>query len=168
MKEKTHFRKAFNSPYLSSADIVDATVLTISKVALEPDQTKKTKNMFNTAYFAEKELRPSETLKPMILNATNSRTMHKLTGSHYIEDWAGTKVTVYVDPNVRNRGEIVEGLRISTEKPPTEKPRLVQGSKEWGLAVSRFKEGSFHLVEQHRTVTLEDKKLIEEQANEMA
>ena len=39
--EKTHYRKAFNSPYLSSADIVEPTVLTIKFVKLEPDKTKK-------------------------------------------------------------------------------------------------------------------------------
>jgi hypothetical protein len=42
---KTHYRKAFNSPYLSSADIVEPTVLTVAYVALEIDQTKKTKDL---------------------------------------------------------------------------------------------------------------------------
>ena len=65
--EKTHYRKAFDSPYLSSADIVEPTVLTVKYVRLEPDRTKKTKDNFNTAHFAEKELRPGEALKPMIL-----------------------------------------------------------------------------------------------------
>ena len=37
--DKTHYRKAFNSPYLSSADIVEPTDLTISHVRLEPDKT---------------------------------------------------------------------------------------------------------------------------------
>ena len=87
MKDKTHYRKAFNSPYLSSSDIVGETILTVSHVKLEPDKTKKTKDNFNTAHFAEKEIRPDEELKPMILNATNSRTMKDLTGSHFLEDW---------------------------------------------------------------------------------
>lgn len=78
---KTHFRKAFDSPYLSSADIVEPTVLTIARVGLEPDRTKKTKDLFNTAHFVEKELRPGEKLKPMILNATNSKTLRALTGT---------------------------------------------------------------------------------------
>ena len=77
---KTHYRKAFDSPYLSSADIVESTVLTIKYVALEKDRTKKTPELFNTAHFVEKELRPGEKLKPMILNATNSKTMKSITG----------------------------------------------------------------------------------------
>jgi len=115
--DKTHYRKAFDSPYLSSADITEPTVLTIARVALESDRTKKTKDQFNTAYFAERELRPREKLKPMILNATNSKTLKKLTGSAYIEDWVNVSVTVYVDPSVRFGKDTVEGLRISPQAP---------------------------------------------------
>ncbi|ESF55373.1 hypothetical protein [Salmonella enterica] len=42
-EQKTHYRKAFDSPYLSSADIVEPTILTIARVALESDKTKKQK-----------------------------------------------------------------------------------------------------------------------------
>ncbi|EAM4476848.1 hypothetical protein EA593_25365, partial [Salmonella enterica subsp. enterica serovar Give] len=92
-EQKTHYRKAFDSPYLSSADIVEPTILTIARVALESDKTKKTKDVFNTAYFEERELRPGEKLKPMILNATNSKTLKGITGSPFLEDWGGVKVT---------------------------------------------------------------------------
>lgn len=114
---KTHYRKVFDSPYLSSADIVEPTALTIDFVRVEVDHTKKTKDLFNTAHFVEKELRPGEKLKPMILNATNSKTMKNLTGSAYIDDWNGVRITVYVDPNVKFGRESVEGLRISSKMP---------------------------------------------------
>ena len=42
----------------------------------------------------------SEFDKPMILNATNSKTLRSLTNSPFIEDWAGFKVSIYVDTNV--------------------------------------------------------------------
>ncbi len=61
-ESKTHYRKAFDSPYLSSADIVEPTVLTIARATLESDKTKKTKDVFNTAYFEERELRPAKSL----------------------------------------------------------------------------------------------------------
>lgn len=115
--EKTHYRKAFDSPYLSSADIVAPTVLTVKYVALEVDHTKKTKDLFNTAHFVERELRPGEKLKPMILNATNSKTMKSLTGSAFIDDWQNVSITVYVDANVKFGKESVEGLRISPRAP---------------------------------------------------
>lgn len=118
---KTHFRKAFHSPYLSAADIVDPIVLTVKRVVLETDRTKKTKDQFNTCYWVEREIRPGETLKPMILNATNSKFMATETGSKWIDDWAGTQVTVWVDGAVRFGKETVEGLRLAkaTERPMT-------------------------------------------------
>lgn len=113
---KTHYRKAFNSPYLSSADIVEAVTLTIDHVTLEPDRTKKTKDLFNTAHFKQKEIREGEPLKPMILNATNSRTMKDITGTPFIDDWRDVPVVVYVDPGVRFGRETVEGLRLKEAK----------------------------------------------------
>ena len=114
---KTHFRKAFHSPYLSAADIVDPVTLTIKCVRLEQDKTKKTKDHFNTAYFQEREIRPGEPLKPMILNATNSKMLATLTGHKFIDDWQNFPVTVYVDPHVTFGRDKVEGLRICKADP---------------------------------------------------
>mgnify|MGYP003631025753 CR=1 FL=1 len=138
-QNKTHYRKAFNSPYLSSADIVGPTVLTIKNVVLSGDQTKKTKDMFNTACFSEKFLRDGETLKPMILNAVNSKTLYSLTGSHFIEDWVNVAVTVYVDENVRFGRDTVEGLRISPVAPVMKKPVLTRTSTNWNRAVDSYR-----------------------------
>ena len=138
MSEKTHYRKAFDSPYLSSADIVEPTVLTVSYVALEIDRTKKTKDSFNTAHFAEKELRAGEKLKPMILNASNSKTMKALAGSAFIEDWQNIRITVYVDHNVRFGKETVEGLRISPHA-PDKKVLTPENAKAWENAKAAFK-----------------------------
>ena len=135
---KTHFRKAFDSPYLSSADIVEPTVLTVKRVTLEPDRTHKTKDLFNTAWFAEEEIRPGEKLKPMILNATNSKTMRGLTNSAFIEDWLGVRVTVYVDHNVSFGKETKEGLRISPHA-PEKKALTPDNEKQWAKAVAAFK-----------------------------
>ena len=135
---KTHFRKAFDSPYLSSADITEPTMLTVSRVSLEPDHTKKTRDLFNTAHFVEKELRPGEKLKPMILNATNSKMMRNLTGSAFLEDWQNVRVTVYVEPNVKFGKESVEGLRISS-KAPARNTLTPANAKPWEAAKAAFK-----------------------------
>lgn len=136
-ESKTHYRKAFDSPYLSSADLVEPTVLTIKQVRLDLDRTKKTKDVFNTAYFVEKELRPGEPLKPMILNATNSKTLKQLTGSAFIEDWKDVRVTIYVDQNVRFGKEVMEGLRISPHTP--EKRQITPGTRQWEQAKAAYR-----------------------------
>jgi len=120
--EKTHYRKAFDSPYLSSADIVEPIVLVVKYVRLEKDHTKRTQDEFNTAYFVETEIRPGEKLKPMILNALNSRMMRTIADSPFIEDWNNIQVEVFVDPNVRFGKDTVEGLRIRKSVKPTLTP----------------------------------------------
>jgi hypothetical protein len=137
-EQKTHYRKAFDSPYLSSADIVEPTALTVAYVRLEPDHTKKTKDLFNTAHFVEKELRPGEKLKPMILNATNSKMMKNLTGTPFIEEWVNFRVTVYVDPNVKFGKESVEGLRISSRAPSRDVLTPANATK-WANAKAAYK-----------------------------
>ena len=137
-ESKIHYRKAFDSPYLSSADIVEPTVLTVARVTLESDKTKKTKDSFNTAYFVEKEIRKGETLKPMILNASNSKTMKQLTGSAFIDDWQNVRITVYVDCNVRFGKETVEGLRISPHA-PERKYLTPDNKKAWDNAKAAYK-----------------------------
>jgi len=166
---KTHYRKAFDSPYLSSADIVEPTVLTVKFVALESDHTKKTKDKFNTAHFAEKEIRPGEKIKPMILNATNSKTMKQITGSAFIDDWTDVKVTIYVDQNVRFGKESVEGLRIRPMRPGRSVLTPDHG-KAWENAKSAFKrDGNLNSVLSRVDMSEEDQqKLIEECMNEVA
>lgn len=138
MTDKTHYRKAFDSPYLSSADIIEPTVLTVKCVKLEPDRTKKTKDKFNTAHFVEREIRAGEALKPMILNATNSKTMKNLTGSAFIDDWNNVRVTIYVDPNVKFGKESVEGLRISPQ-PVGRKTLTPAQTKAWENAKAAYR-----------------------------
>ncbi len=166
--EKTHYRKAFDSPYLSSADIVEPTVLTVKYVRLEPDRTKKTKDNFNTAHFAEKELRPGEALKPMILNASNSKTMKGLASSPFIDDWKDIRITVYVDHNVRFGKETVEGLRISPYAP--EKRVLTPANaKAWEAAKTAYKrDGNLQSVLSRVDMSQDDQMLLMGECREPA
>jgi len=164
MNDKTHYRKAFNSPYLSSADIVEPTVLTITQVVLEQDKTKKTKDFFNTAYFAQKEIRKGEPLKPMILNAHNSKVMKQRTQQSFLEDWNNVDVIIYVDSNVRFGRDTVEGLRISPEA-PKQKPTITkQDTKRWESAKAAYRrDKNFHAVTARANISIEDIALITEE-----
>lgn len=167
---KTHYRKAFNSPYLSSADVVGEISLTVSRVVLAIDETKKSKDFFNTCYFEEKELRPGEKIKPMILNAINSRMMYELSGSHYIEDWAGTRIKIYVDKNVRFGRDTVEGLRISSAQPPARNTITPEKPTMWTNAKEAYRrDGSFEAVLQRADISEAHQQQIKQEiANEVA
>jgi len=167
MNDKTHYRKAFHSPYLSSADVVGQVTLTIKHVKLEPDLTKKTKDYFNTAHFVEKEIRKGEELKPMILNAGNSKIMAKMCGSAFIDDWNNVPVTIYVDSNVRFGRDTVEGLRLSPKRADAVKPELTNEDVSlWDRAIAAYRrDKSFAAIEKSYRISDENKELIKRAAD---
>ena len=162
MNDKTHFRKAFNSPYLSSADIVEPITLTVRSSSLEGDKSKKTKEQFNTLYFVENEIRKGESLKPMVLNATNSKMMKSITGSPFLDDWGGVRVTVYVQQGIRFGRDTVDGLRLMAA---AELKFIEPDTSAWNNAVSAYKrDKNFDAVEKRYKITDENKELIKELA----
>lgn len=66
-------------------------------------------------YFAESD-------KPMILNRTNARTIEKLTGSPYLEDWIGARIQLYVQRDVKAFGTTTDAIRIRDFHPKTFTP----------------------------------------------
>lgn len=145
MSNVTHYRKVFDSPYLSSADVVEPVSLTISRVTQESDKSKKTKDVFNTVYFVEREIRQGEKLKPMILNATNSKMLAKIAGSPFIEEWGGKRITVYVETGIKFGRDTVDGLRI--KQAAARNAVTPDNAKLWAGAKEAFKrDGSLERV----------------------
>lgn len=158
-QDGTHYRKVFDSPYLSSMDVVDPITLTIGRVTQEADKTKKSKETFNTAYFTEGFIRPGEKLKPMILNATNSKMMAKITGTPFIEDWSGTRVTVYVEKGIKFGRETVDGLRIMPAA--SRKTITPENAKMWEAAKAAYKrDGNLDKVLARAEISDEHKTLL--------
>lgn len=63
--------------------------------------------------------------KPLILNATNCKTIALLTGSNEVEAWAGQWVTLYPTTTQSADGKTVDCIRIRTRAP---KPPAANGS----------------------------------------
>jgi hypothetical protein len=110
--EKTHWKKNYNYDYLGSYSLPDGkdVTLTIAKTAKEKviGANGKKEECF-VVYFSNAE-------KPMILNRTNAKTITKVVGSPFVEDWVGKTVIVGVD-TVSAFGESVEALRVRNIKP---------------------------------------------------
>jgi hypothetical protein len=70
--------------------------------------------------------------KPMILNATNSKSIHKLYGP-FIEDWAGKQITLFAS-TAKMSGEMVECLRIRPNVPSREKKPITDERLKNALA----------------------------------
>ena len=59
-----------------------------------------------------------ETDKPLVLNSTNGQILAQITGSPESDDWTGTQVVLYHDPNVSFGGKLVGGIRIRAPRKP--------------------------------------------------
>lgn len=77
--------------------------------------------------------------KPMILNATNSKSIHKLYGP-YIEEWAGKQITLYAS-TAKLSGEMVECLRIRPSVPVREKQPIT--GERLTKALEQVKAGTY-------------------------
>jgi hypothetical protein len=113
METLTHWRKELPNDYIGAymmpTDGSDIT-LTIKKVAMEKvtgnDGSKKD---CLVASF-------KENVKPMILNRTNAKTITKVYGTPYIEQWSGKQIQIYT-AKVQAWGEQTDALRIRDFKP---------------------------------------------------
>lgn len=108
-----HWRNEFKSNYLGSHLLTDGQdkILTIKKVVADDLQaTDGTKKHSLVAYFVENEL-------PMVLNKTNCRIIAKMLKENDYTKWAGHRIAVYVDHNVKAFGDVVDGLRIRPKVP---------------------------------------------------
>lgn len=111
---KTHWKKVVSDPnFLGEADFNEneEKVVTIARVAEGVDvQTAEGKSKKAVVYFQEQ-------IKPMILNVARSKSITKVAGSPYFEDWIGVKVQLYIDDNIKAFGEIVSAVRVRPTKP---------------------------------------------------
>ena len=116
MSEKTHWKKLNNPDYLGSYAFQpgEEKTVTIKDVKREMvfNPSGGGKEECTVAYFAED-------VKPLILNTTNCKTISKVWGTPYIEEWAGLKITLRVK-KVSAFGEMVDAVRVSPDRPVDE------------------------------------------------
>ena len=109
---ETHWKKWVDTNYLGSWNITNGKlVLQIASVKKERifNQNKNAEESCVVAYFTDANY------KPMILNKTNCKTLQKLTGSPYVENW-NVPVEIKAE-KVKAFGELVDALRISKTAP---------------------------------------------------
>lgn len=108
----THFRKLDNPDYIGAYAFQpnEKKTLTIARVTREVITGKEGKQEECTI------VRWQEDEKPLILNATNGKTISKVVGSPYIEEWVGKSVVLGVE-KVKAFGEVLDAVRVKNEKP---------------------------------------------------
>lgn len=134
METKTHYRNVAKSDHLGVADLEDfiekniPLIFTIKQVKQELKvSVAGRKGDYNIAYFEQNVVDQKGNkikIKPLVLNVTNAKiisgfnpTKENIKGSPFVEDWSNTKIQLYIDPNVKMKGEIVGGVRINPMQP---------------------------------------------------
>lgn len=110
--EKTDYRKLMAKEYLGVWDIPENSDLTVTIASIKKETIK-------TAHGDDDVMmiRFSDFDRPWICNVTNAKTIKKVANSRFIEDWVGVRIALYVDDNVKFKGEIVEGVRVREYAP---------------------------------------------------
>lgn len=109
----THWRSLTNPNYIGAYAFEpnEEKTGTIAYVREEPVMGADGKKEDCTVvHFSEKDL------KPLIMNVTNAKSITKLYGTPYIEEWAGKKITMVVR-RVKAFGDTVDAVRIKPEIP---------------------------------------------------
>lgn len=132
---KTHYKKFFNPDYLGAYSLEPGQDLVLTIRELKTEKVKNADGREDdcfVCYFAED-------VKPMILNATNSKQIAALYKSPYVEDWIGKKIQVYA-AKIKAFGEMMEALRI---RPVVPKGRETLTADRLGKMIEAIQAGRF-------------------------
>lgn len=154
-EKKQHYRAVLKSNHLGSADLEDLIeqkkplIFTIKNVKQEYNvEVAGRKGNFNIAYFIEP-------IKPLVLNSTNAKTVRYFAGgSPFVQDWNNIKVELYIDDQVKMKGEIVSGVRIKPIQPQIKVKQFFSSANfEKALAV----KATIEQIEKSYQITQETK-----------
>lgn len=126
-KKFFHYRNAFKSDHLASADIEELqennngkAILTLQKVQYFEGRSVAGRKMDRSliAFFVQD-------VKPMVVNATNAKILAKLIGSSNVNTWLDLvlNIELYV-ADTTMKGQRTTGIRIKATLPTVTKPTI--------------------------------------------
>lgn len=109
---RTDYRKLLDKDYLGAWDIPENSdlILTIKSVGKEEvmNASRKKEDVM-VLHFTDAK-------KPMICNVTNAKSISKVAGSTYIEDWVGVRIALY-SAEVSAFGDTCDAIRVREVAP---------------------------------------------------
>lgn len=110
-----------DSEYLGAEDIDPGTepILTIKAVYYAQVTLQRGKEFKDVIVFEEESVPGLNKVRPLVVNATNRKTMRKLFGAATAEALVGKRIQLYLEHNVRDpsTGDKVDGIRIRSRAP---------------------------------------------------
>lgn len=109
----THWKKLNNPDYIGAyafepGEEKAATIASVARETVTGPEGKQSEE--TVVHFTQSHL------KPLILNTTNAKTISKVLGTPYIEEWAGKSIIMGVQ-EVRAFGDLVDAVRVRLRKP---------------------------------------------------
>lgn len=134
---KTHWKVLVNPDYMGAYSLpegqdVTVTILSVGREMVKGEGGKK----------EECTVAQIKGNKPLILNRTNCKSIEKLYGSPYIEDWAGKQITLFAT-TTKVAGETVACLRIRPKV--AERTKATLTDERLDKAIESIQTGQFTL-----------------------
>jgi len=136
MTTLTHYKKLQNPDYIGAYALMNGDESTELTVTI-----RSVSNQQITGADGKKEectVAVLEGQKPMILNATNLKSITKVLGTPFIEQWSGRQITLYVK-KVKAFGDVVDALRV---RETVIKESLTPNHPKWNDAKAAIKAGT--------------------------
>src|SRR6056297_3453650 len=108
---KTHWKKAFNPNYLGAYSLEPG-----QELIVEIDTIGTQKVMNGDGKEEECLVAHLKGHKPLIVNKTNAKSIAKVAGSNFLEDWPGTQIQIHT-AKVKAFGSVVDALCVRDFKP---------------------------------------------------
>jgi len=163
----THYRKVFKSDHLGTPDLEDfieqgkplsfviknvTQHLLIPNVKTSGVQVAGKRINANIAHFYE-------SIKPLVLNAKNSKQVSAFAKSKFTEDWNDIAVELYIDPSVTMHKQVVGGVRIRPIQP---KQKVKPSFTEANFEKAKGAKATIEQIKKAYTITNEIEKLYNE------
>lgn len=110
----THWRTIKPSPHLAACDL-DGKDVDFVIVSASPQEVEGENGRRDSCLVASLSCGGKPCKKTLVLNATNCKTIARLTGSHQYETWQNVAVTLYPTTTKLKR-EMVDCIRIRLNK----------------------------------------------------
>lgn len=121
LKGKERLGQNRDNIYLGAEDIDPGTepILTIEGIYNGEVTLENGKAIKDVMRFVEETTNGIKKVRPLIVNATNRKTLKKLFGSVTADTLHGKKIQLYIDPRVRDpqTGGMRDGIRIRPKEP---------------------------------------------------
>jgi len=147
-KIKDDYRNVSKSDHLASVDVMallevnERVIMTITEGTQYLEQANYKVNGRTGKYNIVKF---KEHIKPWVVNATNGAILRGFSNTFSVSKWKGLTIEIYVDPEVKMKGEKVGGIKIRPIQPEATKQELTPAHIDWETfkqrVVERIDEG---------------------------